>query len=343
MISAVKSHGAGALCTLLCCFILQSCGDKPEQTLVISGSTMGTYYRVTLASLPLELSEESLTNTIETRLEEINSRMSTYLTDSEISRFNQSADTGWFPVSEDTATVVTEALRVFRQSEGAFDITVGPLVNLWGFGPPEKERQIPEPAHIKEALQKIGSKHLQARLSPPALKKEISELQIDLSAIAKGFAVDAVAESLRAEGATNFLVDIGGEMLAIGKKTDNVPWKIGIESPTANKRGIQSVMPLINQAIATSGDYRNYFEIKGQRYSHEIDPRTGQSINHRLVSVSVLNKSCMTADAWATALIVLGPEKGRELAHKAKLPFFFILSEDGHFTEIKSGGFDNIP
>ncbi len=174
------------------------------------------------------------------------------------------------------------------------------------------------------------------------MKKEISDLQIDLSAIAKGFAVDAVAESLKAEGVSNFLVDIGGEMLAIGKKADDIPWKIAIESPGTNKRGIQSVLPLTNLAIATSGDYRNYFESKGQRFSHEIDPRTGQSINHNLVSVSVLDKSCMTADAWATALIVLGPERGKDLAEKAKLPFFFILKEKDGFREMKNAGFDQL-
>ncbi len=340
MTSAVKSHGAGAVCALFFCLILQSCGDTPEQALVISGSTMGTYYRVSVSTLPAELTEEDLKSIIETRLGEINSRMSTYLENSEVSHFNQSTDTGWFPVSADTAKVVIEALRVFQQSEGAFDITVGPLVNLWGFGPAEKKRQIPDQSSIKEALQKIGSKHLQARLSPPALKKEISDLQIDLSAIAKGFAVDAVAESLKAEGLISFLVDIGGEMLASGKKTDDVPWRIAIESPNAKKHGIQSILPLTNQAIATSGDYRNYFESKGQRFSHEIDPRTGQSINHSLVSVSVLDKSCMRADAWATALIVLGPKRGKDLAAKAKLPFFFILSEKGGFNELKSAGFD---
>ncbi len=302
---------------------------------------MGTYYRVTVAYRSTDFSADNLKKIVETRLDEINSRMSTYLTYSEISRFNQFAETDkWFPVSEDTAVVVVESLKIFEESDGAFDITVGPLVDLWGFGPPKEKKQIPDQDSIQAALGKIGSKHLQARLSPPALKKAISDLQIDLSAIAKGYAVDAIAKSLKAEGHTNFLVDIGGEMLASGQKGEGMPWRIGIESPIANQRGIQTVMPLSDLSIATSGDYRNYFENNGQRFSHEIDPRTGESISHNLVSVSVLNPSCMTADAWATALIVLGPKKGKALAEKEQLSYFFILKEKEGFSEMKSAGFD---
>ena len=301
---------------------------------------MGTYYRVTVAALPPSLTEVKLKIAVEERLETIDSLMSTYIPESEISRFNRSSDTDWFPVSNETATVVAEAMRIFEMSDGAFDITIGPLIDLWGFGPPEKNREIPSRESIENALKRTGSQHLQVRLEPPALKKEISELQIDLSAIAKGYAVDSLGESIAAMGITDFLVDIGGEMLASGHKADSMPWKIAIESPIANQQEIQKIMLLSDMAIATSGDYRNYFEVNGKRYSHEIDPRTGQSIQHPLVSVSVLDKSCMRADALATALIVLGPERAQQLAESEKLPAFFIIKKEGEgYLEVESSGF----
>ena len=305
----------------------------------ISGSPMGTYCRVTWPTRPPGISEADLRITIVTQLDRIDALMSTYKTDSEVSRFNRSRDTAWFPVSEETATVVVAALQVFEESNGAFDITVAPLVELWGFGRRDREGGVPSPTEIQELLQTIGSQHLQARLSPPALKKDQESLQIDLSAIAKGFAVDSVARSLDDLGITNYLVDIGGEMRARGHKEQEVPWNIAIERPTALQRGIQTTLPLQDIAIATSGDYRNYFEADGKRYSHEIDPRSGQPIQHRLVSVSVLDASCMRADAWATALIILGPEEGTRLAEQASLPTFLIVKDGSNFQEIEVSGF----
>ncbi len=329
----------------LCGFALLSCGKQPSSTdraLTLSGLTMGTYYRVTLASLPDTVSEELLQASISTHLERINSLMSTYISDSEVSRFNRSGGTNWFPVSVDTATVVADAIQIFELSGGAFDITVSPLVNLWGFGPPERNNQIPSQSSIEKTLNKIGSQHLRARLSPPALKKNSGDLQIDLSGIAKGFAVDSVAESLEALEITNYLVNIGGEMLASGQKEDASFWRVAIESPTANQIGIQRVLELRDLAIATSGDYRNYFEVDNRSYSHEIDPRTGRPIQHQLVSVSVLDVSCRRADAWATALIILGPNKGRQLAESANLAAFFIVRGDDGFLEMESPGFNRL-
>jgi thiamine biosynthesis lipoprotein len=336
---------AVSLC--LCGFVLLGCGESPRSSndgpVILSGSTMGTYYRVTLAAIPTTLGEGELQASIDTRLGKINTGMSTYLSDSEVSRFNRYTGKDWFPVSADTATVVAEALQIFRQSEGAFDITVGPLVDLWGFGPPEGTRSIPSPESIENTLKKVGSQHLHVRLSPPAIKKsETSDVQIDLSGIAKGFAVDSVADSLEEFGVTDYLVDIGGEMLARGRKKDGSSWTIAIESPIVNERSIHKTIAVSDQAIATSGDYRNYFESDGKRYSHEIDPRTGRSIQHRLVSVTVLAPSCMLADAWATALIVLGPKRGLQSAEGENLAAFFIIKGDEGFLEKKSSAFDRL-
>lgn len=321
--------------------LLAGCRKEPQTTQghSISGSTMGTYFRVTLSEFPNGIPEDTLQATLQARLDRIDARMSTYKPDSEVSRFNRSDSTDWFPVSTETATVVIAALEVFEASNGAFDITVSPLVELWGFGPQESTNQLPAPAEIQELLATLGSHQLHARLDPPALKKDHAELRIDLSAIAKGYAVDSLAASLEELGIPNYLVDIGGEMRAGGQKADHTPWKIAIETPTANQRGIQATLPLHDMAIATSGDYRNYFERDGQRYSHEIDPRTGQPIRHSLVSVSVLDTSCMQADAWATALIVLGPEEGRALAEQAELPAFLIIREGPDFRQIETSAF----
>ena len=323
------------------CSLLAGCSRQTRTTQrhTISGSTMGTYFRVTLAELPDGVPEDVLETTLQARLDRIDALMSTYKADSEVSRFNRSDSTAWFPVSAETATVVIAALEVFEDSNGAFDITVGPLVDLWGFGPEESTDQPPTPAEIRELLATLGSHQLHARLDPPALKKDRVDLRIDLSAIAKGYAVDSLADSLEEQGISHYLVDIGGEMRAGGQKADHTPWKIAIENPTANQRGIQTTLPLHDMAIATSGDYRNYFERDGQRYSHEINPRTGQPIHHPLVSVSVLDASCMQADAWATALIVLGPEEGKALAEQAGLPAFLIIKDGSSFRGIETPAF----
>lgn len=319
----------------LSALILSGCGENPKGELVkISGSTMGTYYRVTAAAIPGGPTEEKIQAAVAQRLEEINALMSTYLPDSEVSRFNQSSQTDWFSVAPETAQVVQAALDIFQQSKGAFDITVGPLVDLWGFGPGESTGQVPDEAAIEAARNQIGSQHLEVRLSPPAIKKNIGDLRIDLSAIAKGYAVDSVAEALNNLGLQNHLVDIGGEMRATGTKSPSVRWTIAIESPTSDQQGIQQMLHLKDSTIATSGDYRNFFDANEARYSHEIDPQTGRPVTHTLASVSVIGDSCMLADAWATALIVLGPKKGMELSEQAGLAAFFVIRDSAGFREV---------
>tara|TARA_R110000850_G_scaffold30703_3_gene84822 strand:- start:652 stop:1707 length:1056 start_codon:yes stop_codon:yes gene_type:complete len=340
MTLVVKPEILASVSAGLCLFFLVGCGSEVEPGLQkISGETMGTYYRVTVLALPPDLDTEQLTQDIEWRLHNITHLMSTYEPDSEVSRFNDSIDTDWFSVSEETAQVVDAALAIYHQSGGAFDITVGPLVELWGFGSKRNNRQIPADNQIESALRRTGSQHLEVRHDPPSIKKSRPELQIDLSAIAKGYAVDALIKDLTTAGITDCLVDIGGEMRAIGSKGPDSPWTIAIESPASGERSIHRVLPLVNQAIATSGDYRNYFEDNGQRYSHEIDPRTGRPITHRLVSTSVLANDCMTADAWATALMIPGPAESGGLAEKSNLSALLIVNEGEGFIELESPRF----
>ncbi len=324
---------------VFCILTLLHCSEPSPPPIVdaplnLSGATMGTYFKVTVRSLPPSIHEDELKASIEKLLEKVNAQMSTYIPESEISRFNQYEKTDWFPVSSETALVVNEALKIHYLTQEAFDITIGPLVNLWGFGPPGRKGEIPNQEKVNIALKTVGSRHLQSRLNPPSLKKDIADLYLDLSGIAKGFGVDHLAEYLESIGITDFLVDIGGEMKTSGHKGDGLPWKIAIERPVIDKQEIQKIIDLTDQAVATSGDYRNYFEKDDRRYSHEINPKTGQPVQHRLASVTVLDSSCMRADALATALMVLGPQEGYRLAEREKLAVLFIIKgKDGFFEK----------
>ena len=295
---------------------------------------MGTTY-----TLKLHLPDETSVNTsilsteIDKRLEAINAQMSTYIDTSVLSLINQSRKQEWIEIPADLYTVIKEALRVHEVSRGAFDITIGPLVNLWGFGPQPRERAIPDDWEINKHFAYVGSQYLHLRVAPFSLKKDHPNVYIDLSAIAKGYAVDAIAHHLDKRGFNNYIFEIGGEIKAKGLNTNHISWRIGIEKPLNDRHAVQNIIALKNTGMATSGDYRNYFEHTGKRYSHTINPLTGKPISHGLSSVTVLHSSTMTADAMATALLVLGPEKGLKLAKEEKLAALFIIREHGRFRQ----------
>jgi thiamine biosynthesis lipoprotein len=304
------------------------------------GLALGTSFAVKASFLPSGVDPEKLKTELETKLEEVDREMSTYLPDSELSRFNRSASTDWQPVTPNLAKVVAKALEVSRLSDGAFDVTVGPLVNLWGFGPDARRNQAPETSAIEAAKARVGYQYLQARLSPPALRKLRPELYVDLSAIAKGFAVDYLAEHLESLGVGDYLVEIGGEVRVKGRSPTGRKWRVAIEKPVPKLSQIEKILELSDIAVATSGDYRNYFEAGGKRFSHTIDPRTGWPISHRLASVSVLCPTTMEADALATALMVLGEEQGFTLAEKEGIPALFIVKQaEGEFSEKPTSAF----
>ncbi|MCX8049043.1 MAG: FAD:protein FMN transferase [Methylohalobius sp.] len=315
------------------------CSRPPQAQFEHYGLALGTSFSVKTAYLPAAVNSEELKAQLDDLLEQINQKMSTYLADSELSRFNRSTSSDWQPVSEDLAKVVLTALEVSRWSDGAFDVTVGPLVNLWGFGPDLKRNQIPEPSALEQAKSRIGYQNLEARLNPPALRKHKPELYVDLSAIAKGFAVDRLAEHLEYVGVQNYMVEIGGEVRVKGKSPRGEGWRIAVEKPQPKVRQIEKVLELSDIALATSGDYRNYFEVGGRRFSHTIDPRTGWPIAHRLAAVTVLCHTTMQADAMATALMVLGPEAGFVKAEQDEIPALFILRENGHFRQKSTSAF----
>jgi len=302
---------------------------------VLTGSTMGTTYTVKVVLRDGDEGADRLAVMIENVLDRVDNTMSTYIDSSELMLFNRHG-AGDFQVSPDMLEVVGEAQRVARLSGGAFDITVGPLVDAWGFGP-RGAVDPPSDEMIGELLSTTGFEHISVDQGQGVLTKGSAEVEIDLSAIAKGFAVDRVARALIDDGRGDFMVEVGGEVRAKGRNAENIIWRIGIERPEDGGRSVYTVVPLSDMALATSGDYRNYTIRDGVRYSHTIDPRIGRPIAHNLASVSVIHASCMTADALATALEVLGPEQGMALAERHGIPALFLVRlEDGQFEERRS-------
>ncbi|CAH8199536.1 FAD:protein FMN transferase [Vibrio aestuarianus] len=322
-----------ALASLL---VLAGC-EKPVEQVHLSGPTMGTTYNIKYIKVDGIPSSESVQKEVDRLLEQVNDQMSTYRKDSELSRFNQFQETTPFTVSSQTATVVKEAIRLNQLTLGALDVTVGPLVNLWGFGPEARPDVVPTDAELANRMANIGIEHLSA--TGTTLSKDLPNLYVDLSTIAKGWGVDVVADYIHSQGIENYMVEVGGEMRLKGVNRDGVPWRIAIEKPTIDERTIQEIIEPGDLAIATSGDYRNYFEQDGIRYSHIINPETGKPINHKVVSVTVLDASSMTADGLATGLMVLGEAKGMEVAEQQQIPVFMIVKTDNGFKEIASTAF----
>ncbi len=319
---------------VLLCFFL-SC-DKPV-TYETHGSTMGTTYSVKF-TVTGKVDVNSLSNDIKVRLEEVNSLMSNWSEDSDTSRFNRHREDTPLEVSPHTARVIRNALDIADRTGGALDPTVSPLIELWGFGI-AKRKDFPTPEAIRQARAKTGYHHLE--LNGTQLVKRIPELTLNLSASAKGYAVDLIAAYLQEQGIDHFMVEIGGEVRVSTPPTGLRPWRIGINSPTNPHGGdLYSVAQLTNQAMATSGDYLNFFMKDGVRYSHILDPNTGMPIPSRVGSVSVIASDCMTADSYATAITVLGPERGLQVI--STLPgvecLILIRQEDGQFKEVSSPG-----
>lgn len=331
MISAgnTKSHFKKWLFSIYCIalLLLGGCESSLEHT-QLSGATMGTTWHINYLPHENSATADDLQSGVEQLLVEVNQSMSTYLADSEILRINESPINGWFELSDGFAHVLEAALMVGGRSEGAYDVTVGPLVDLWGFGPARRELNagVPDQALIKSRLQQVGQQYLEFDVAGQRLRK-IAPVTLDFSSIAKGYAVDVVADYFSAQQIDNYLVEIGGEMRLSGQSARGDAWRVAIEQPEAYIRDIAQTLSLSDMAIATSGDYRNFFEHDGVRYSHSIDARTGYPAAHELVSVTVVHRSAMLADAWATALTVLGPEQAWRVAQDMQLAVYFIQRE----------------
>ncbi|KFZ35914.1 hypothetical protein HR45_19315 [Shewanella mangrovi] len=316
--------------------LLAGCSQAPE-VISLSGSTMGTTYHIKVVANDRMPDAQLLQARIDLLLDQVNNQMSTYRPNSELSKFNEAEVSQPVKVSADTLNVIKEGIRLNRLTDGALDITLGPLVNLWGFGPDKRPVKIPTQEAIDAAKQRTGIENIV--IDGDQLTKSKANLYVDLSSIAKGFGVDKVAALLQSYQPTGYLVEIGGEIDTKGTKPGGQPWRVAIEQPTEDGRSVQQVIEPGNVGVATSGDYRIYYEEDGERFTHIIDPRTGYPIKHRLASVTVVNDSCMTADGYATAMMVLGTEKSLALAEKEHLAIMLIEKQDDGFKVYYSSAF----
>lgn len=305
---------------------------------------MGTRYRVKVvmdeaSSKQIYDIEAAATGT----LEDVNAKMSNYLQDSEVSTINAWQADEPLEISAETLEVLQHAIEISSTTDGAFDITVAPLVDAWGFGPPGRMPEPPDQAEIDHLLERTGWEMIQVDRSSSSISKSRPDLSLDLSAIAKGYAVDRVADALDALGVENYMIEVGGEVRTRGRNERNQQWRIGIERPIPGEdQAIDLIVPLSDFSMATSGDYRNYYEIEGKRISHTIDPRTGYPITHSVASVSVVAPLCVRADAYATALLVLGP-RGFDLAEELGLAAYFLQRDKaGVFVGRMTNAFKSI-
>ncbi|PKL89704.1 MAG: FAD:protein FMN transferase ApbE [Ignavibacteriae bacterium HGW-Ignavibacteriae-2] len=333
------------LLILLILSFLTGCSKEDEQNKLISlsGRTMGTTYSVKFIADKniYKNNSDFVQPKIDSVLQDVNNKMSTYIPSSEISKFNSSASLDWLKVSRDFVYVISVTRLLGFETNGALDLTIGPLVNLWGFGPSFRPNIIPTENEINSARRNIGLEKIEVDENNSQIRKTIPSLYCDLSSTAKGFGVDKVAELLDKLKIPNYLVEIGGEVKVKGKNHYNKLWQVGISEPDISGK-IQKVLPLNNLAMATSGDYWNYFEENGVRYSHLIDPRTGKPIDHKLASVTVIHKECIIADGYATAISIMGHEEGYKFAVKKELPVFMIVRENNTFVVKQTPAFEKM-
>ena len=317
--------------SLLICLLLAGCEQTGKMEIVtLDGTTMGTTYSVQLVKKHDATIEDFLSVEIKDILNSVDSVMSTWRDDSELSRINNKPSGQWISVSADLLFILKMALSISDKTNGAFDVTVDPLVELWGFSSNEPITTIPDEQSINDRMQQVGYNNLMIDVQRGAIKKKIP-IRVNLSAIAKGFAVDKIAEYLNKQGFSAYLIEVGGELRFKGNKPDGVGWKVAIETPIAGNSQPYRVIGVTNNAIATSGDYRNFYEIQGRHYSHTIDPVTGHPVTHNLASVTIIDKNTAYADALATALMVMGFERGYDFCQLNNIPAYFIIRNDGRF------------
>lgn len=310
----------------------------------LTGLTMGTTYRVVAVNTPASIGESDLRNAIDGALAQVNVQMSNWDSQSEISKINAYAGAEVIPVSAELDVVMQAAAQVNSQSHGAFDTTMGPLIDLWGFGA-AGEQPMPSTDQITTA-QALSGHHNTLNVAPGTVQKTNPDAQIYLAAIGKGYGADHVGRALESLGVADYMVEIGGDLYASGRNPDGLPWQIGIETPNAHDRGVMDVVGLSGLGLASSGDYRNYFEVDGERYSHVIDPTTGRPITHRTASATVLAENGMLADAWATAMLILGRDRGLEIAAEQDIAVMFVERDPNatqmQFIQHRSAAFDRL-
>ncbi|HGN9285441.1 TPA: FAD:protein FMN transferase ApbE [Klebsiella quasipneumoniae] len=299
---------------------------------VLDGKTMGTFWRVSVIGVD-EAKAQALRAKVQAQLDADDRLLSTWKNDSALMRFNHATDTRPWPVSEAMADIVTLSLRIGAKTHGAMDITVGPLVNLWGFGPDKQPVATPDAQAIAAAKARTGLQHLQVinQSGRQFLQKDIPDLFVDLSTAGEGYAADHLARLMEQEGISRYLVSVGGALVSRGMNGEGKPWRVAIQKPTDRENAVQAIVDINGHGISTSGSYRNYYELDGKRISHVIDPQTGQPITHKLVSVTVIAPTALEADGWDTGLMVLGPEKAQQVVREQGLAVYMIVKEGEGF------------
>jgi FAD:protein FMN transferase len=304
-----------------CCLV--ACGN-PGRPVQMGGSVFGTSWSLTYLGAPDTIRPEQVRGDIEAAFARVNKSMNHYDETSLISAFNAAPAGVVFEVDWDFTYVLKAALTLSGVTAGAYDVTVSPLSDLWGFGP-DGPRRFPESQEVEQAMAKVGLRHLEWQPGTRSLEKRVPDVALDFSSLAKGYAVDLAADALDDLGVADFMLEVGGEVRVQGNSPRGDAWRIAIERPEHGVRGgIQAALTVSEAAIATSGDYRNFFEHNGQRYSHLIDPRSGYPVQHDVVSVTVVHGSAMMADAWATALTVVGSSEAMALAESRGLAVYLL-------------------
>ena len=327
---------------LLPLVLLAACGDSRLPQIDLVGEALGTTFKVSLVEPAATLDTAALESDILAALARVDALASTWRDDSELAALNAADTTDWVEVSGTFCAALADSWAVSRASGGAFDATIGPLVNLWGFGPGGRVVVPPRDAAVADAMQHVGFDKLELDCDNARVRKSDPRLYVDLSGWAKGYAVDEVAELLADRQLANFLVEVGGEMRVSGHNSEARKWAVAIEAPSTSQRAPQSIIRITDTGIATSGDYRNYFEYDGVTYSHTIDPRTGRPVTHDLAAVTVLQASSAFADAMATALLVLGPDEGPELAENLGIAAYFLVRAESGIEEITTNAFEAV-
>ncbi len=334
-----SSQGAISIFLLTIMLFISGCGaDKTPQEVFLEGKTMGTTYHIKYFADDKSVDATKLQQQIDTQLKAVNQSMSTYIPDSEINTFNKLHANQVMPISEDFRAVVSESIRLGKSTK-TLDVTMGPLIDLWGFGPDKKPTKRPSDEALAAMIEKIGVDKL--NLTEQGLAKTVDGLELSFSATAKGYGIDKVAQLLESQNISNYMVEIGGELRIGGEKPNNQDWKIAIEQPDAppGERKVHRVLAPGTNGIATSGDYRIFYKMDGETYTHLIDPVTGMPIKHDLVSVTVLHPSAMTADGLATALTVMGMDDAKAYAEKHDLPVYLMAKSDKGIVTYASTAF----
>ncbi|WNK20242.1 FAD:protein FMN transferase [Halomonas piscis] len=338
--NAVKALTMGAM--LMALALVAGCESEPESQSPVrfEGSIFGTFYQITVADTLDQNAQEALEDGFLDELERVDEAMSTYRDDSDLVAFNQAPLDEWQSLPPPLIKVMSISQQISRQSDGAFDVTIGGLVNLWSFGPEARPESVPGEGELSARLEQVGFDALEVDTDGSRARRS-RDVFVDLSAVAKGYATDRVAAYLDEQGIDNYLVNLGGDLTTSGYRDpdEQMPWRIGIEKPRSSGQSAQYIIPLSGLSAATSGDYRNYFEQDGQRFSHTIDPRTGRPISHSLASVTVVHPSNARADAWATAMTVLGGEEGMALAQALDLKVLMLVRDEDSWQSLASPAF----